>query len=129
MVEAKHLKYRIASLADSFYTLRMKSHQQIDVLSLTMSQAIVKRIDADPEHKAVYAARARCARWSQIAPCVDIDLWAKLLLRPWSEIRAVLLDPSERGTRLRQSNPFCGVLSPRERWTLYRTFSHDTCAA
>ena len=34
--------------------------------------------------------------------------------------RAVLLDESEEGQRLRQSSPFCGILTPRERWAIYR---------
>ncbi len=107
----------------------MKSHQQIDARSLELARAIACRIDADPEHQAVAMARARCALWRRTAPCADLDEWAGLLERPWPEIRAVLLDPSERGTRLRQSNPFCGVLSPRERWALYRSFRHDPRAA
>ena len=107
----------------------MESHQQIDARSLVLARAIASRIDADTEHRAIDKARVRCARWRQAAQCADLDLWAELLWRPWSEIRSVLLDPSERGARLRQSNPFCGVLSPRERWTLYRSFRHDPSAA
>jgi hypothetical protein len=107
----------------------MESHQHIDARSLMLVRAIVSRIDADPEHRAVADARCRCARWRQAAPCADLDLWAELLWRPWPEIRDVLLDASERGMRLRQSNPFCGVLSPRERWTLYRSFRYDPRAA
>jgi hypothetical protein len=106
----------------------MESHQQIDARSLALARAVASRIDADPEHRAVDEARARCARWRKTAPCADLGLWAEVLCRPWSEIKAVLLDPSEHGTQLRQSNPFCGVLSPRERWTLFRSFRHDTRA-
>ncbi len=119
----------VACRADTSYTFLMDSHQQIDRRSLVMAQAIASRIDADPEQRALAAARARCARWRQTAPCADLAVWVELLSRPWPEIRAVLLDPTERGTRLRQSNPFCGVLSPRERWTLYREFRHDAHAA
>jgi len=107
----------------------MQSHQQIDARSLALARVVAGRIDADPEHRAIAGARARCARWRKTAPCADLDLWAELLWRPWPEIRAVLLDSSERGTRLRQSNPFCGVLSPRERWTFYRSYRHDPRAA
>jgi len=107
----------------------MESHQHIDARSFALARLIASRIDADPEHQAVDTACARCARWRKTAPCADLELWAELLRKPWPEIRAVLLDPSERGTRLRQSNPFCGVLSPRERWTLYRSFRHDPRAA
>jgi hypothetical protein len=30
---------------------------------------------------------------------------------------------------LRQSSPFCGVLSVRERWDIYRRFNHEPKAA
>jgi len=32
----------------------------------------------------------------------------------------ILLDESEEGTRLRQIDPFCGILTPKERWEIYR---------
>jgi len=40
-------------------------------------------------------------------------------------VRAVLLDESDEGQRLRQSDPFCGVLTPRERWEIYRQAAAD----
>ncbi len=48
--------------------------------------------------------------------------WSNLLDRPWEEIRSLLLDESELGQRLRQSDPFCGILTPQERWEIYRAF-------
>jgi hypothetical protein len=38
-------------------------------------------------------------------------------------VRAVLLDESDEGQRLRQSDPFCGILTPEERWKIYREYS------
>ena len=35
----------------------------------------------------------------------------------------MLLEESESGQRLRQSTPFCGVLTPRERWAIYKDWS------
>jgi hypothetical protein len=107
----------------------MASQQQIDARSLALARVLVSRIDADPEQRVIARACARCERWRKAAPCADLDLWAELLRRPWPEIRAVLLDASERGARLRQSNPFCGVLSARERWAFYRSYRHDPRAA
>jgi len=46
--------------------------------------------------------------------------WLEILRRPWPEIRAILIDDSEESQRLRQSDPFCGILSPQERWAMYR---------
>jgi hypothetical protein len=107
----------------------MSSHQRIDARSLALARVIADRIDADPEHRAVARARDRCLRWLQRAPCADVERWVELLSKPWAEVRSSLLDPSERGTRLRQSNPFCDVLAPRERWSLYRDFRHESHAA
>lgn len=107
----------------------MPSHQQIDERSLALAKVVATKIDADPGKLAIDRARTRCARWRLTAPCDDVNLWAELLLKPWPEIRTVLLDTSERGTRLRQSSPFCDVISPRERWDLYRSFQNDARTA
>jgi hypothetical protein len=49
----------------------------------------------------------------------------KILHRPWREIREILLDESENGQRLRQNDPFCGILTPQERWAIYRAFHEE----
>ena len=48
--------------------------------------------------------------------------WLQILEQPWEQIRQVLLDDSEMGRRLRQNDPFCGILSPQEHWAIYRTY-------
>lgn len=104
----------------------MISHQDIEARSLDLARAIVARVDCDPRHQALELARERCRRWLQQAPCADLGRWEEILKQPWPAVRGVLLDPSDEGKRLRQSNPFCGVLSPRERWEIYRRFRrHD----
>ena len=35
-------------------------------------------------------------------------------------MRAILLDESDEGQRLRQTDLFCGILTPAERWQIYR---------
>ena len=89
----------------------MRTHQQIDERSLAMAKAIVARIDADPSRAGLAKARATCERWFRQRPLPAIREWLKILGRPWKEIRAVLLDDSEEGQRLRQSDPFCGILN------------------
>ena len=107
----------------------MIAHQDIEARSLALARAIVDRVDGDPEHRALALARQRCERWRKTAPCADMERWADILAQSWASVRQVLLDPSEEGRRLRQSNPFCGVLTPRERWAIYRSFRHDSRAA
>jgi hypothetical protein len=48
--------------------------------------------------------------------------WRALLQRPWTEIAAIITEPSETGARLRQSSPFAGVLTPAERARIYEAF-------
>lgn len=100
----------------------MKSHAGIDRRSLEMAQRIVAKIDADPERRGLSRAREVCRRWVANGNH-PAEEWERILERPWSEIRSILLDDSEEGCRLRQNDPFCGILSPRERWDIYREAS------
>jgi hypothetical protein len=107
----------------------VKTHEEIDRRSLVLAQAVVDAIDRDPSLNGLSRARRTCARWQRQTPSPAIAEWLVILKRDWEEIRPILLDPGEEGRRLRQSNPFCGVLSPRERWEIYRRFSHEPQAA
>ena len=105
----------------------MKTHQEIDNRSLAMARAIVKKIDQDPERKGLESARSACRHWNLRRPSPAVSEWLEILKQPWIDIRLILLDEGERGKRLRQSSPFVGILSNRERWQLYRKFQkHDT---
>lgn len=107
----------------------VRTHNDIDRRSLALAGALVARIDADPDRNGLRMARETCARWLSAAPGPAVEEWHELLTRDWSIIRTLLLDEGEEGRRLRQSNPFCGVLSTRERWAIYRHFSHEPQAA
>ena len=98
----------------------MGTHQDVEERSLAMARAIVARIDADPERAGLARAKAVLARWLHVHPNPALHEWEQILERPWPEIREVLLDPGEEGRRLRQNDPFCGILTPRERWEFYR---------
>lgn len=91
-----------------------------------MVKAIVEKIDRDPERKGFASARATSQRWMQQRPTPANKEWMQILERPWEEVRLVLLDPSENGKRLRQNDPFCGILTPEERWEIYRQFGEKT---
>ena len=97
----------------------MRTHQQIDERSLAMARAIVARIDADPARAGFERAKSTCRRWVEMGN-VPAREWLTLLEKPWTEVRRILLDESEEGQRLRQNDPFCGILTPQERWEIYR---------
>ena len=97
----------------------MRTHQQIDRRSLAMVRRIVEKIDADPERRGLAHAKLVCERWAAQG-IRSAREWQTLLEKPWDEVRAILLDGSDEGQRLRQTDPFCGILTPQERWEIYR---------
>lgn len=107
----------------------MNSHEEIDQRSLELSKLIVAHIDADSAQKGLQKARLNCALWLAEHPTPALREWQSILVNDWALIREVLLDGGHEGRRLRQSNPFCGILSPRERWAIYRRFHHEPKAA
>jgi hypothetical protein len=97
----------------------MRTHQEIDRRSLEMVRRIVAKIDADPERHGLAHAKRVCERWVSQG-IVSAREWLTILEKPWDAIRAILLDESDEGQRLRQTDPFCGILTPAERWQIYR---------
>jgi hypothetical protein len=104
----------------------VKTHAGIDRRSLMMARRIVAKIDGDPGREGLAHGREVCARW--VEKGVPAKEWMGILQRPWPEIRSILLDDSEGGRRLRQSDPFCGILTPAERWEIYREAAWDEAA-
>ena len=103
----------------------MKTHEEIDQRSLTLARAVAVEIDRDPERRGLQKARETCARWFRDTPAPALAEWLVILNQEWDQVRAVLLNEHEEGRRLRQSSPFCGILSPRTRWDIYRRFSAE----
>ena len=101
----------------------MQTHTQIGSRSLALARAVAGKIDADPVHGGLDRARRVCARWMAQRPSEAAREWMGLLGQPWADVRRVLLDPTETGRRLRRNSPFCGVLTPAERWAIYKAWS------
>ncbi len=51
-----------------------------------------------------------------------MDEWQAILDGPHEGVVACLRERSERATRLRQSSPFAGLLTQRERRAIYESF-------
>ncbi len=107
----------------------MKTHQEIERRSLALARAVVEIIDRDSERKGIRKAQENCSRWYRESHAPAIAEWREILKRDWPHVRKLLLDDSDQGRRLRQSSPFCGVLSPRQRWDIYRSFQDEPPAA
>ena len=91
----------------------MASHGEIDQRSLRLAREVASRIDLD------LRLLDRVKAWASRHTAPAIVEWQSILRLPWAEVRAILLDPGDEGQRLRQSSPFVGILSPRERWRIY----------
>ena len=103
----------------SAYNPFVRTHQGIDRRSLEMVRRIVAKIDSDPERRGLAHAKSVCERWA-LQGNISAREWMVILGKPWEQIRVVLLDESDEGQRLRQTDPFVGVLTPEERWEIYR---------
>lgn len=101
----------------------MLSHQWIDLVDLAMHRAIARKIRREP--KLYGRARRNLARWERVKRACPAPLreWKEILRR--NDMRTVLriiTRADGEGDRLRQSSPFCGILTQRERnaiWARY----------
>lgn len=100
------------------------SHRLHEARSLAMHAAIARKIEREPA--LLKKARDNLQRWRQLEAHQPTPKWLKewnaLLKRPWSEIASLIIEPSERAARLRQSSPFAGLLSAVERQRIYEAF-------
>ena len=95
-----------------------------DRRSLALHAAIAERLRVDPD--AVLAqARASLARMRSLHAGAQqlLDEWKTLLRRPLPALLSVFGDPSPWARELRHVTPFSGVLSARERASVYRAFA------
>jgi hypothetical protein len=114
-----------AALRPRIIFFLMKNHRLVDQRSLALAEAVARKIDNDPNHSGLEKARSVCESWMQKNPGPSVLEWRSILEEPWTVVRKVLLDTTEHEASLRQSSPFCGVLTPRERWDIYRRFNRE----
>lgn len=99
------------------------SHERIDRRSLAMHRAMAAKLMARPELLEI--AHGNIARWMPGAGGSRgyLEAWRAILALPVEEIARVMVEDGERMTAMRQNSPFAGVLTPRERWAIYREFA------
>lgn len=101
----------------------MKQHRLIDERSLAFDRLIAAKLRANPA--LVTKARANLERWlATCSPGVRPVLveWQRLLDGPAEALFAMLEGSDEHAARLRQSSPFCGIITPAERTRILRDF-------
>jgi hypothetical protein len=90
-----------------------------DDFSLELGRAVVRHLERDETAvRAVAQRNLTRARAEHDVQPPWVHRWQELLDGPTSELIAVLTSPNEGARVLRQSSPFAGVLTPRERWAL-----------
>jgi hypothetical protein len=103
----------------------MNAHAVVDERSLAFDQAIAAKVIRDPQ--LVSIAQANVERWLRdCSPSLQptFQRWQTLLSGPRDTLLATLVGTDEESTRLRQSSPFCGILTEDERTAIIRRF-HD----
>ncbi len=98
-------------------------HRIIEARSLAMHCLAAQKIERDPAllDKVRATLENWRARYGDDMPRA-LDEWDRILREPWPTIAALITDAGERSTRLRQSTPFAGVLTARERERVYAAF-------
>lgn len=98
-------------------------HRIVEARSLAMHCLAAQKIARDPAllDRVRDTLEQWLSRYGEEAPRALLE-WKAILYRPWPEIAALITDPGERASRLRQSTPIAGVLSARERERVYAAF-------
>ncbi len=101
----------------------LRGHERIDQRSLAMHRAIASKLEAQPQ--LLQIAHDNLDRWSKsVARSQPYwDAWREILKLPLPEILRLIVEDSERMSAMRQTSPFAGVLTPRERWAIYERFA------
>jgi hypothetical protein len=101
----------------------MRDHRMIDERSLAFDRLIAAKLRADPS--LIDKARRNLSRWMQTADASTHPIlrqWQMLLDGPMALLLSTLESPEEHAAQLRQSSPFCGILSREERTRIIQEF-------
>jgi len=100
----------------------MLTHGRIEERSILLHRVIAQRVSENPA--LLDAARANLRRWvGRDGGRLYWTEWENMLKGSLDDLLAFMVSPSEKARRLRQSSPFCGILTPRERWKIYESFA------
>ena len=104
----------------------LTDHQRLDERGLALHRLIAHKVEGDPHW--LDTARETLRRWRGLdgTPTAALAEWEQILNAPVDQVTRFLVDLSERATRLRQSSPFCGILTEAERRGVYESYSTRT---
>lgn len=102
----------------------MPIHQNIDARSRALASAVADELRRQPDLADV--ARKNVAAWMKSSSSgvrSTLEEWDDALKGSTEQIIELLTGEGERAVRLRQSNPFAGVLSSKQRNEILNRFS------
>lgn len=97
--------------------------------SLELHRSVASKLAEDPD-VIIRRARGNLRKMRSVNPGATPLLaeWRRLLEHSVSDLIDVLTDPRPRARELRHVTPFAGVLTPAERWSIYRRFRETDAA-
>jgi len=107
----------------------MNNHRSIDSRSRAFGQAIAEQLRKRPD--LLNVAKRNIAVWEKtcsLAVRTTLSEWQEILDAPTDEVFKILCEDSEHAIRLRQSNPFAGVLTEQERLEILTRFESRAMA-
>jgi hypothetical protein len=98
-------------------------HQRLDERSLALHRLVAQKLQDAPT--LLDKARDNLRRWQQAngPPSLALVEWERIISGSVDQVVAVLVERSEKAARLRQSSPFCGILTEVERRIIYESYS------
>ena len=120
-------KQKKTSLSITKASRHFSDHIRIEERSIALHRAVAERIRENPGlMKEAVKNLQRCRQQffpEGRNPAGALLEWQDLLEnRSLEEVLEFMVSESERARRLRQSSPFAGILTPRERWRIYEAY-------
>ena len=101
-------------------------HSRLEERGRALHVLVAEKVKASPE--LLDKARANVRRWRgpNASPSLVLSELEQILSSPVNQVLALLVERSERAARLRQSIPFCGILTEAERRAIYESYATRT---
>lgn len=103
----------------------MRAAATIESRSLALHEAVALKLLEDPTLWP--RARQKLESWRDTKSRHPhfLDAWEGLMDAPVDRVAAAIVDPGNRGQRLRRASPFAFVLESAERWKVWRKARAD----
>jgi hypothetical protein len=95
-------------------------HDLAETRSLALHRVIAKRLASDPS--LINRARQRVDHWASLGQLHPeyAEQWRTLLDGSMEDLAAAMTEPGDRGRALRHTTPFTFVVTPEQRWEIWR---------